>query len=237
MEELEVAEDGACTVIDAIKGLRKLYTFDFSNNVIPSNLAESIVAMVDKYTMLEILCLDHCEISEKIFRYIFQSINNRELIFLNISWNQLSGDTLDEVVRVLSNNPNLKKLAMQHNRFGEVDLTEFANVLAAHRELEYLDITSNWIGNTQFNVLFPAVQSKQTKLKTFHCRKNRIGGPKAEASLNLRSSHLEVLDFSANKLTEANAEQLLLYAKEEVTLYGVIMRKNVMVNASLVNEI
>ena len=39
MEELEVAEDGSCMVIDSITGLRKLYTFDFSNNVIPSQLA------------------------------------------------------------------------------------------------------------------------------------------------------------------------------------------------------
>lgn len=95
---------------------------------------------------------------------------------------------------------------MQHNRFGEVDLTEFANVLAAHRELEYLDITSNWIGNTQFNVLYPAVQSKQTKLKTFNCRKNRIGGDKIVDTLEIRSKHLEIIDLSANKLTEANAE-------------------------------
>ena len=157
MEELEVAEDGVCTVIDAITGLRKLYTFDFSNNVIPQELAKSIIAMVNKYPMLEILCLDHCDIFDKIFQDIFRTINSRELIFLNISWNQLGGDTIDEVVRVLSNNPNLKKLAMQHNRFGDVELNEFANVLKTHRELEYLDITANNIGNTQFNVLFPAV--------------------------------------------------------------------------------
>ena len=107
MEELEVEGDGACGVIDAITGLEKLFTFDFSNNIVPKKLAQSIVAMVDKYTKMEILCLDHCDMSDQIFRFIFQNINNRELIFLNISWNQLSGDTIDEVVRVLDNNPNL----------------------------------------------------------------------------------------------------------------------------------
>ena len=126
---------------------------------------------------------------------------------------------------------------MQHNRFGEVGLTEFANVLAAHRELEYLDITSNWIGNTQFNVLFPAVQSCVSRLKTFHCRKNRIGGDKINASLRIRSKHLCVLDLSTNKLTESNAVQLLQYAKDNVTLYGISLQKNLMVNASLINEI
>jgi len=112
MEELEVAEDGACAVIDAITGLRRLHTFDFSNNTVPAALAKSIVAMVDKYRMMEILCLDHCEMSDEIFRYIFQNINNERLIFLNLSWNQLSGDTVDLIVRVLDNNPNLQKLAI-----------------------------------------------------------------------------------------------------------------------------
>ena len=69
MEELEVAEsNGACMVIDSVAGLRELETFDFSNNLIPTELAASIVNMVDKFSMLEILCLDHCEMSESIFR-------------------------------------------------------------------------------------------------------------------------------------------------------------------------
>ena len=47
MDELEVEEtDGACTVIDAIADLPELETFDFSNNVIPAQLADSIIAMV-----------------------------------------------------------------------------------------------------------------------------------------------------------------------------------------------
>lgn len=71
MEELEVEEDGACAVIDAITSLSKLHTFDFSNNVVPSQLAHSIVNMIDKYKMLEIFCLDHCDMTDNIFRYIF----------------------------------------------------------------------------------------------------------------------------------------------------------------------
>jgi uncharacterized membrane protein len=38
-------------------------------------------------------------------------------------------------------------------------------------------------------------------------------------------------------MTEANAEELLLYAKEHVTLQSVTLNKNVMINASLINEI
>ena len=68
-------------------------------------------------------------------------------------------------------------------------------------------------------------------------RKNRIGGDRITDSLRLRSTHLEVLDLCQNKLTEANAEELLEYARTEVTLYGVKIDKNVLVNASLANEI
>lgn len=46
---------------------------------------------------------------------------------------------------------------MQHNRFGEVDLTNFANALKDHPSLEDLDITANDISSSQFNILFPAV--------------------------------------------------------------------------------
>jgi len=52
MEELEVEGDGATGVIDAITGLKELNTFDFSNNIVPQKLAQSIVSMVSKYTML-----------------------------------------------------------------------------------------------------------------------------------------------------------------------------------------
>ena len=69
--------DGACAVIDAVASLQELETFDFSNNSVPAQLAQSIINMIDKYSMLEFLCLDHCEISAGIFRQIFSNINNR----------------------------------------------------------------------------------------------------------------------------------------------------------------
>ena len=52
----------------------------------------------------------------------------------------------------------MRKLSMQHNNFGEVDLRSFAEAISEHQHLEYLDISANNISSTQFNILFPAVK-------------------------------------------------------------------------------
>ena len=62
--------------------------------------------------MLEILCLDHCEMTDQICNQIFPAISNTKIEFLNISWNNLSGDSINSVVSLLNQNQNLKKLAM-----------------------------------------------------------------------------------------------------------------------------
>ena len=46
---------------------------------------------------------------------------------------------------------------MQHNRFGEADMSQFANVLSTHKGLEYLDISQNRITNREFIKLYRAV--------------------------------------------------------------------------------
>lgn len=65
MEELEIPIDLVGTVIDTVRNLACLYTFDYSNNTLPQPMLESIVQMTNKYHMLEILCLDHCEMTDE----------------------------------------------------------------------------------------------------------------------------------------------------------------------------
>jgi hypothetical protein len=47
--------------------------------------------------------------------------NTKKLEFLNISWNLLTGASITAIVNFLHQNQKLKKLAMQHNRFGEYE--------------------------------------------------------------------------------------------------------------------
>lgn len=95
---------------------------------------------------------------------------------------------------------------MQHNRFGEGDLSEFASEVQKHENLTYLDISANCVGNSDFKQLFTAVQNPKSKISTFHCRKNRVGGAEIDKVLSLTKSHnLSVLDLTSNKLSEENS--------------------------------
>ena len=115
----------------------------------------------------------------------------------------LSGDSIEHVVRVVTQNQHLEKLAMQHNRFGEADLTEFAHAIELHESMKYLDISANIIGNQDFQKLYMAVHYKDSKISTFHCRKNKVGGAAVDKVLGLNSSqNLSVIDLSSNKFSE-----------------------------------
>ena len=87
MEELEVVEGQSNDVIETVSLLKRLYTFDFSNNNLTQKMTESIVKMLNKYEMLEILCFDHCDMTDSICKYVFHSIVNTKLQFVNLSWN------------------------------------------------------------------------------------------------------------------------------------------------------
>ena len=93
-------------------------------------MTESIIKMISKYENLEILCIDHCEVTDSIAKNIFNNMTNTKLQFLNIGWNNISGESLKDFEKVLELNQGLEKLAMQHNRFGEGDLTQFAHILS-----------------------------------------------------------------------------------------------------------
>ena len=67
-------------------------------------MTESIVRMINKYEELEILCLDHCEMTDDICKFVFSSININKLQFLNISWNLLSGESIGELTQVVNLN-------------------------------------------------------------------------------------------------------------------------------------
>ena len=99
-------------VIDAVSSLKQLFTFDFSNNVLQPQMNESIVKMIQKYPDMEILCLDHCGMTDAMSKTYFQSMQNTKLQFLNISWNQITGESMPHLIKVVGQNQSLEKLAM-----------------------------------------------------------------------------------------------------------------------------
>jgi len=50
---------------------------------------------------MEILCFDHSEMTSEICESIFGGMTNPNLVFLNLSWNLLTGAAVDSLVHVL----------------------------------------------------------------------------------------------------------------------------------------
>ena len=122
-EELEVTDGKSNEVIDAVKLLKRLFTFDYSNNNLSTYMTRNISEMLQKYSELEILCLDHCDMPDALCSQVFGNFQNTNLQFLNISWNLLTGDCIKMLAHVLDKNQDLEKLCMQHNKLGEGDFT------------------------------------------------------------------------------------------------------------------
>jgi len=68
MEELEVSDSKSKDVIDAVMTLKRLFTFDFSNNLLPPQMIESIAHMIAKYQEMEILCFNVCKLNDNVFK-------------------------------------------------------------------------------------------------------------------------------------------------------------------------
>ena len=186
---------------------------------------------------MEILCLDHCQMTDSMCKNYFATMQNTNLQFLNISWNKITGISIDYITRVVQQNQDLEKLTMQHNRLGEADLTEFSNTIATHKSLKHLDMSANMIGNEEFSLLFTAVQKSSSIIETFACRKNRIGGLKIDHLLFCRSRNLHVLDLSHNRLSDSNGLSLLKYARLNVTVEKIYLDNNFLISPFVIREI
>ena len=76
MEELEIEDDRTQELMSLIMNLKRLFTFDISNNHIPMVMAEGVLQMMNKYRELEILCVDHCEMPDDIGNLLFGQCMN-----------------------------------------------------------------------------------------------------------------------------------------------------------------
>ena len=65
---------------------------------------DSIVKMILKYPEMENLCLDHCQMTDSMCNTYFASMQNTKLQFLNISWNKITGISIDYITRVVQQN-------------------------------------------------------------------------------------------------------------------------------------
>lgn len=62
-------------------------------------------------------------------------------------------------------------------------MTLFAKEVGNHTSLKYLDISANFVTSVQFRKIYMAVLNSTSKIERFHCRKNKVGGPKIDEVL------------------------------------------------------
>jgi len=89
--------------------------------------------------------------------------------------------------------------------------------------------------NMEFIKLFEAVSV--SKISTFHCRKNLVGGNKIDHVLFCRSRWLKILDLTKNRLSEHNGKLLVRYAKQNCTIEYLTLDKNHLISAQAMKEI
>jgi len=131
-------------------------------------------------------------------RYIAQYINQLSLKKLDLSWNDLTGDGIEEFGKALMSNGSLQEINFSYNRIGDFWGQDLASCLMTNKCLKKLDFT--------------------------HCG---IGGKTAVVfgkTLRMNST-LEKLNLSLNSLTEVGGRAVLRSmvidgVKAEVSLSG-----------------
>ena len=71
-----------------------------------------------------------------------------------------------------------------------------------HQAMEYLDISTNSLGNKGFKSLYGRINRRNTKLKVLRLRDNKIGGDSLNGSLRGVTRSLKTLDLQDNMLTD-----------------------------------
>ena len=66
---------------------------------------------------------------------------------LNLSRNEMTGESLPHLVTVLSKFNNLSNLILHHNMLGDQDMVRFIDAVHHHDKLTYLDMSDCQVSN------------------------------------------------------------------------------------------
>ena len=86
-------------------------------------------------------------------------------------------------------------------------------------------------------LIYEAVQFIDSKMETFHCRKNKFGGEEIDNVFLHQSYHLCLLNLSGNKLSESNSKLLFEYAHDNSFIEELNISGNILVSAQIMNDI
>ena len=120
--------------------------------------------------------------------------------------------------------------------FGAEVMADLSKAILQHKNLRYLDVSSNHIMAEGFKLLLGPILRKNYNLHTLQCRKNEIEGEEIEEFVEslTRNSYFRVLSLSDNYLTNEVAKIILDVCKRDVTIEDISLQGNQEVQHSLI---
>ena len=121
-----MADDVFQVIINALKENDKIERLSLAKNEMNRQICNSALKLTRSQNQMVRLCLAHCEISDEGMSIINNGLQNTNIRYLNISWNNLTPVSMESLTNFVSTNHNLEKLLIQHNEFGPDCLKELA---------------------------------------------------------------------------------------------------------------
>ena len=110
LHEADLADDVFQVIINALKENNKIERLSLAKNEMNRQICNSALKLARSQNQMVRLCLAHCEITDEGMSIINNGLQNTNIRYLNISWNNLTPVSMESLTNFVSTNPNLEKL-------------------------------------------------------------------------------------------------------------------------------
>lgn len=142
--------------------------------------------------------------------------NTNSLVYLSLPGNLIDDDLVGTLCKGLMINKTITQLDLSHNKIGQVGARKIAKYLLNSNILTHLNLCDNNIANEGSRYLCQALKVN-TSLVSLNLKLNRIpdkSGQKMCIDLNMKHSHLQELNLSANLLGNLFCDSLAEYIND-----------------------
>ncbi|MCP5492283.1 MAG: hypothetical protein H7A40_04500 [Chlamydiales bacterium] len=198
----------------------KLYGLNRSDNLYNLLQDKSAVAALSKGRYFNIHGLKETVMTIQLLSGIFEGNtglasameSSENLTELNLSYNELTKETISDIVNALPHCKKLRTLNLRHNCLGDEGAAALAGVLQ-HTNITHLDLRENDIGFKGFAALVSAIQNRQPG----HIEADGWHGIVLKSLLNRTNDNKLTLDFTDCEINNEEIEKL----KNLLNNYGI----------------
>lgn len=200
----------ACTVIEAMHGLKQLQTLALGSNKLGSLGAQALARALQNLPEIRNLYCASAGLRAGDVEIIFSAIHTQNLRRLELNHNTIGEQGGEALTKALENCGSLESVGLRHCKIGPKQMCELVVAMGRHcRGLRWLDLYDNDLGDKGASKVMETLESYR-KLVSLDIGDNQIGqsGVREIASLLPRFSGLDTLILSHNIINEASAMAL-----------------------------